>query len=79
MTNDTDTKWVSVPRPFGEVHQYGCCTAFVIASSRATVCGWPRLADGSCANGHPAQSPTADTYSLSDLAAASRVATDVSR
>lgn len=70
MTPETDViLWITTIPPFGEAHPDGCCAAFV----GDTICGWPRNADGTCGDGHPAQPADAPTHSLRDLLAAVRV------
>ena len=51
-------EWAEAGPEFGAAHPHGCCNTRV----RNTVCGWPRRADGSCTNGHPAQ-PTSGVTS----------------
>lgn len=50
-TNATEIEWVTVDRDFGAAMPHGSCNA----RSGDTVCGYPRHADGTCSNGHPAQ------------------------
>lgn len=67
-------KWVRIPEPFGQHHEFGCCNAFVAGNFGGTACGWPRSQDGTCKNGHPAQPRGARLHSIGDLVAAQRVA-----
>lgn len=52
-------EWADVSPEFGANMPHGSCAAIVrseLGVGTWTVCGFPRREDGSCTNGHPAQS-----------------------
>lgn len=69
LERSDDIVWVWQSPEFGTAHPHGCCAAFV----NGTACGWPRRADGTCPEGHPAQPPSAPVHTIGDLRAAERV------
>ena len=60
-------QWVDVGPEFGSKMPHGSCAALTTTDPderdhvRQIVCGFPRRADGTCTNGHPAQPDRAAT------------------
>lgn len=53
--SDQTIQWRDVSPNFGTAHEFGCCNAVVGSRIGGVICGWPRLSDGTCRKGHPAQ------------------------
>jgi hypothetical protein len=64
----SEIEWVDVGPDFGSQWVHGACNARVgtghgaggLGAGHPITCGWPRRADGTCPQGHPAKPPYVD-------------------